>query len=135
MLLITLFIGCFNDCSYYERCDGDTLLVCGESHDQQVNRKVNEVPCEAPNAVCVEVGDNNATCAHEADPCDPGTVATCDGDVLVECVEFYSAIGLYSDGTERSFAQATDCAADGGTCGIDGFSGNATCNPDEITPA
>ncbi|MDO9280415.1 MAG: hypothetical protein Q7U06_00800 [Pseudomonadota bacterium] len=119
MLLITLFLGCFNDCSYYERCDGDTLLVCGESADQQVNRKVNEQTCEAPNAVCVEVGDDNATCASAADPCDEGAAATCDGDVLVICDAFFSAIGLYGDGSDVFFPQATDCAATGAVCDAD----------------
>lgn len=135
MLLITFFLGCFNDCSYFEACDGDTLLVCGESADQQVNRKVNEVPCEAPNATCVDVGEKNATCAHAADPCEDGTAATCDGDVLVECVAFTSAIGLLGQGSDVSFLQATDCAAEGLTCGQDGVTGDYVCDPAELTTA
>ncbi len=132
MLLITLFLGCFNDCSYYERCDGDTLLVCGEGADQQVNRKVNEVPCEAPNAVCVEVGDANATCAHAADICDSTAAARCEGDVLITCEAFGSALGLYGSATDASYEQATDCAAEGETCGQDGVTGDYVCDPNEM---
>lgn len=125
--LLALVVGCANDCDYFERCDGSTLLVCGESADQQVNRKVNEVPCEGPNDVCVEVGDDNATCAHAADPCEAGTAATCEGDLLITCDPFQSTIGLLGEGTEQSFAQAIDCGASGATCAIDEASGEAAC--------
>ncbi len=126
MLILTL-LACFNDCSYFERCDGDTLLVCGEGPDQQVNRKENRVPCEAPNDVCVEVGDDNATCAHVPDPCEAGSAATCDGDLLLECAPFTSSLGLYSgDAQDQSFVQAVDCAADGRVCAV-GDDGAAAC--------
>lgn len=116
--LLLVLLACGNDCDYYERCDGDTLLVCGESADQQVNRKVNEVPCEAPNDVCVEVGDMNATCAADTGACEAGAVPTCEGDALVSCEPFQSAIGLLGDGTEQSFWQATDCGEAGMTCAM-----------------
>lgn len=127
MLVLALLLGCNNDCSYFERCDGQTLLVCGESADQQVNRKVNEVPCEAPNAVCVEVGDDNATCAYEADACAAGAAAACEGDILVTCDPFQSSIGLLGDGTEQSFAQGADCAAAGMICGAEVAEGPVAC--------
>jgi hypothetical protein len=120
MFVLTLLLACNNDCSYYERCDGDTLLVCGEAADQQVNRQVNEVPCEAPNAVCVEVGENNATCAQAAEPCVEGQAPTCEGDLLLTCEPFRSAIGLLGDGSDQSFVQAVDCAALEKVCGADG---------------
>ena len=127
MLVLALLLGCNNDCFYFERCDGGTLLVCGDGADQQVNRDVNEVPCEAPNAVCVEVGEDNATCAYEAEACEAGAAATCDGDVLLTCEPFQSAIGLLGEGTDQSFVQGTDCAAAGMICGAEVAKGPVTC--------
>lgn len=126
ILFLTLF-ACFNDCSYYERCDGDTLLVCGAAADQQFGRQENPFPCEAPNDVCVEVGEQNATCAYDTNPCDAGAAAVCDGDVLVACEAFDSAIGLSTqEAAAQSFLQGTDCAAAGQVCGTDA-DGAAAC--------
>lgn len=122
-----LLAACGNDCDYFEACDGNTLLVCGESVDQLYNRKVNEVPCEAPNAVCVEMTDNEATCAAATEPCTEGDPSSCDGDVLVACT---NALLTYNvDGSQADNVwvyQGTDCAAEGMVCGADG-GGNPAC--------
>ena len=99
----------------------------GGGPDQQVNRKENRVPCEAPNAVCVYVGDDNATCANAAEPCEAGAAATCDGNVLLSCEPFESALGISGPGTDQSFVQGTDCAASGMVCGPDGADGPVAC--------
>ena len=116
MLLLLALTACLNDCRYFERCDGDTLLVCGGGPDQQIGRTENPFPCEAPNEVCVEVGENNATCAASADLCADGSAATCEGDLWIECLPFSSSLGLYGSGSEVSTQQATDCAEQGLTC-------------------
>jgi hypothetical protein len=119
MLLLSLLFGCGNECDFFEACDGNTLLVCGESVDQQFNRKINEQPCEAPNAVCVEMTDDQATCAADAEPCTEGDAPRCEGDVLQTC---YQALLTYevSDGSEADniwMWEGTDCAASGQVCG------------------
>lgn len=127
-MLLLLLAACFNDCAYFEACDGDTLLVCGEGVDQQFNRKVNPVPCTAPNEVCVPTSDQHATCAADATPCAEGDAASCDGDVLLACVNVLLTYEV-SDGSEADnvwLFQGTDCAAAGQVCGVDD-SGAAAC--------
>lgn len=126
MILIALLIACGNECSFYESCDGDTLLVCGSGPDQSFGRTVHEIPCTSPNEVCVPVGDSNAGCAASADTCE-GTASSCDGDVLTECAPFESTLGLYGDGSDVSLTTSTDCAAIEETCIVDDATGAAGC--------
>lgn len=127
-MLILLLAACGNDCDYFQACDGDTLLVCGEGVDQQVNRKIHEVPCEAPNAVCVTTEpDSYATCAADEAPCTEGDAPACDGTVLRTCVQALLTYEV-SDGSVASDVwlwQGTDCAANGLVCGDD--AGTAAC--------
>lgn len=117
-MLFFLLHACGNECSYFEACDGDTLLVCGDGVDQQFGRKVYEVPCEAPNPVCVATSDEHAVCAVGADPCESDAAATCDGDVLLACVHVLQTFAV-EDGSlvdDVWLTQGTDCSADGRTC-------------------
>lgn len=74
---------------------------------------------ETPNDVCLPVGSDNATCASSAETCDAES-AVCDGDVLVECAAFTSALGLYGEGSDVLVQSSTDCAALEQTCVTDG---------------
>ena len=125
MFLLALLVAC-NDCSYFETCDGDTLMVCGSGADQQFGRTENPFPCTAPNDVCLPVGTSNATCASSEETCTAES-STCDGDVLVECAPFDSPLGLYGDGSEVFVETSTDCAASETTCVADDVAGTASC--------
>ena len=100
--------GCDNECDFFERCDGDTLEVCGEGADQVTNRKLQRIPCEAPNATCRAFTDDDARCVFEdAIPCDDTAEDRCDGDLLLTCPPslFTSTSGV----TESRYFVATDC--------------------------
>lgn len=121
-MLFLLLLACGNECDYFETCDGNTLLVCGESVDQQFNRKVHEVPCEAPNDTCVAMTDSEATCAADATPCTEGDAATCDEDVLLTCTNALLTYNV-SDGSVADDVwlwEGTDCTAEGKVCADDG---------------
>ncbi|HNC97656.1 MAG TPA: hypothetical protein PKY30_08770 [Myxococcota bacterium] len=127
MFLVTLLFACFNDCSYFETCDGNTLLVCGEGPDQSFGRKENPVECEGANPVCVEVGEQNATCAANSGVCDEGTADRCQGDVLVVCELFQSPLGLLGAGSDVFVSTGRDCAAEGLSCTVDESTGLGSC--------
>lgn len=112
-----LLLGCDNECSFQERCDGTTLEVCGDGPDQVVGRKVNTTDCtaEAVDGTCVEIDDQSATCASEpVTECDlEQTDSVCEGDVLVGCTGvYYTTPVSYPTG----FVVRVDCAAEGATC-------------------
>lgn len=117
MFLLALLVAC-NDCNYFEQCDGNTLLVCGEGVDQQVNRKVKEVPCEGDNPVCVAAGDTYATCAVSDESCDPSAPATCDGDLLLSCYDMSYTV-VSGESVTGAALVAYDCADDGLACVAD----------------
>ena len=76
---------CGNDCDFFERCNGNTKEVCG-GVDQIVNRKIQSFPCEAPNALCVELNEHQAECVHDPETvCDASTNSVCDGNAMVFC--------------------------------------------------
>jgi hypothetical protein len=127
MFLFALLFGCFNDCSYFETCEGNTLLVCGEGPDQSFGRKENAVQCADANPVCVAVGEQNATCAAGAGFCEEGTVDRCEGDVLVVCDPFQSPLGLMGEGSDVFVSNGQDCAADGLGCAVDEATGVGSC--------
>lgn len=119
MILIStlVLLPACNECSYWEQCDGDTLLVCGEGPDQVVGRKVAAYPCTSPNALCKQE-DEHAWCVADAGTsCDPATyAASCDGDLLLSCPD------------DARWVIATDCLElYGSTCAV-GASG-AACEP------
>lgn len=106
VVLMALALVACNECRFWEQCDGDTLLVCGQGPDQIVGREVEEHPCESPNSVCKE-REEHAWCVQDAEqPCDPATyVSTCDDDLLLTCP------------SDAQWVIATDCAsAYGSTC-------------------
>jgi hypothetical protein len=77
---------CGNECNFYQRCDGNTLELCGGGVDQLIGREVQRVPCEAPNPACVELEGGEALCATSATPCDVETyVGRCENDVAFAC--------------------------------------------------
>lgn len=125
MWWIAWLIGC-NDCSYYARCDGDTLLVCGASVDQLYNREVHRVPCDALNPVCVELGDNDATCAARSEPCDPEAAEACDGSVRTTCEPFRAEDIEGEVFYDEDLPVAYDCARDDQSCVVD-EEGLASC--------
>lgn len=97
---------CNNECSFFERCNGDVLEICGGA-DQMVNRKIEPYPCEEPNSICRSFDDDNARCVHEsATICDDGFTPRCDGDLLLSCPR-----SRYTSDApqETRYAIATDC--------------------------
>jgi len=101
-------VACNNECSFFERCNGDVLEVCGDGPDQVVNRKVRSSPCEAPNTICRPSTDDDARCVHaSATACDDDTAARCDGPLLLACPR--SQFLASSDVDEARFLVATDC--------------------------
>ena len=125
MFFLAFLVAC-NDCSYFEACDGDTLMVCGSGVDQQVGRTEHPFPCSAPNDVCLPVGEANATCASSEETCTAESSA-CNGDVLVECAPFTSALGLYGTGSDVLVQTSTDCAVLDKRCVTDEATETATC--------
>ena len=106
LALFALLLPACNECSFWERCDGDTLLVCGSGVDQQVGRKIERYDCATPNATCREV-DEHAFCVADGGlACDPATfVPSCEGDLLRSCP------------ADVGYELVTDCLDTyGGTC-------------------
>jgi hypothetical protein len=90
---------CHNDCDFDSRCNGNTLEICGEGADQQVNRHVSSTPCAGPNAACVE-HDGQALCVHApATSCDASFTPACDHSIALACDRDFR------------FVVAQDCAA------------------------
>ena len=119
--------GCGNECTYFEQCDGDsTLLQCGSGVDQMFGRKVQSVPCDEDNPVCVAEGDDHAACVS-ATTCDPSIPAYCDGDKLVQCGEVYTVLGGTMEGPYETIADCAVLYQEGGTCVT--TSDGATCQP------
>jgi hypothetical protein len=87
-LATCVFLAGCNECSFWERCDGDVIEVCGArgAPDQVVGRKISRIPCEAPNTRCVRVDERFATCVTPT-ACTPGTPESCSNDDRVSCVE------------------------------------------------
>lgn len=104
--LVVIAPACNNECSFFERCNGDVLEICGGA-DQVVNRKIHEYPCEEPNTICRSFDEDNARCVHaSATVCDDGFAPRCDGDLLLECP---ASIYAEDDIQETRYAIATDC--------------------------
>ncbi len=122
-VLLLFSSGCFgcNECSFWSRCDGDVLEVCGEGPDQVVGRDIRRFPCEAPNETCATHGDRNqyASCVRAPKvECDVDSFdAYCDSNVLVDC--------------GAGWEQGRDCTSDGPVCVV-GDNG-AICAVDPIT--
>jgi len=103
---------CGNECSFHSQCNGEVLEICGEGPDQVVNRKVRSVPCEAPNATCVEPVEDYAYCARApATTCDDTFDESCDGTVRLMC----STKLISPEGAPR-FVLGFDCADENQTC-------------------
>lgn len=82
--------GCFNECGFHYRCNGDVLERCGDGPDHIVGRRIRQFPCQAPNPVCVELDENEfeAVCATSAErSCEPGSPDTCEAGVISRCVK------------------------------------------------
>jgi hypothetical protein len=86
LLALSPFVtGCDNECSYFQSCDGNTLLLCG-GPDQSFGRKPVASPCTAPNPICVENGEYAACVAAPATQCDATSAATCtSSDQTLAC--------------------------------------------------
>lgn len=112
LLAVTALSGCncLNECDFWSRCDGGVLETCGAGVDQQIGRKVRATPCVAPNAVCLEEGEEAACVMAPPTRCDAGAVR-CEGALRVFCS---------SGPMSGSWLVGEDCAApialaDGGT--------------------
>jgi hypothetical protein len=87
LVVASITIGCFNECNYWEKCDGNILLICGSGVDHIVGRKIREHPCTGENPICVEQ-DEHAYCVNEPlEQCDPEFTPRCDGDNVKRCTE------------------------------------------------
>lgn len=106
-------LGCFNDCSFFEQCNGSVLEICGGGPDQQVGREINETKCEGDNPVCVEFSSTSAACVTEA-ACDPATFEqTCEGSKLRSCVHAPRPSDDQDSPITNARVQVYDCARRG----------------------
>jgi hypothetical protein len=117
-------VGCGNECSFNQRCNGNVLETCGEGPDQMFNRTVSSRECADPNPICVEYGPNlgRARCVREpAELCDENSLQPyCDGNVRVACTRGTSFSGC-GDGScppeqEGWYITGTDCTQGGPEC-------------------
>jgi len=115
-------LGCMNECSFFERCNGDVAEYCGGGPDHVVGRKVRSVPCEGKNPVCHEQEDRVACVAQGPVACNRETFEpACDGDTHVTtCILGHVA---YSECAERYDPAARDVRPT--SCQI--VDGQATC--------
>ena len=60
--IAALSLAACNECSFGERCDGNTRQVCGEGADQLAGRTVREFPCDSPNDTCTKIDLQTARC-------------------------------------------------------------------------
>jgi hypothetical protein len=112
---------CDNECSFGERCHGDTLEICGDGPDQFFHRRVHAVPCEAPAAACADGASTGPTCVvAPPTPCDTTFADRCDGDVRVYCPALHAIVPA---GAPPDYVSAMDCAAWGATCVVDAREG------------
>ncbi len=115
-LAVLATTGCFNECGFNLRCDGNVLERCGDGPDHIVGRKVRRFPCQDPNPVCVELDESEAHCAASAErSCQPGSADSCERGVISRCVE-----GL---------VVLEDCQREPGTgrCGAGSVEGRMVC--------
>ncbi len=106
------------ECERRGACDGDVYVWCNYGSNNEANEA--RIPCEAPNAACVEVGDDEAQCVYgPTEVCGEDFVDRCEGDVRVYC------------DPQLGFAEAVDCRTLEGSsrCGEEPGSGVKVCLP------
>lgn len=106
---------CGNQCDFFERCVGNVRQQCG-GVDQCIGRRVWEEPCVAPNAACVETGQQAECGRSPVERCDGSFVHRCEGSLLLVCST-----------SSEGFVRALECQT-GQACGLDG-AGQAACVP------
>ncbi len=105
LFTLTVFVACGNECSFWERCRGNILEICGEGPDQMFGRKINSFPCEQPNPVCIELPGEHAMCVTDpVTACDDTFDSYCKGNVLYACA-FVSA-------EKKGYVTGIDCSKD-----------------------
>ena len=124
---------CRNQCDFSERCDGQTREICG-GVDQIVNRRVERVPCNAPNDACVEISSSVTACVRgPVMPCDETFRSRCEGSLRLYCSAspFFAPVAF-----PARFIAAEDCSARsaGGACVTDTTQGAAICAGDSGSP-
>lgn len=115
--LLTIFIsilGCgSNECSFMERCNGNTREVCGAGPDQLVGREISEQACEGDNPICVEFSNDVTACVSNI-PCTADTYEdSCDGDTRYICrakSKYYSKAS-YTEEELKGWVEVINCTS------------------------
>lgn len=110
-LVLLSAVACDNECSFFERCNGDVLEICGDGADQVVGRRVNSYPCEGANATCVENTDDSASCvAAPATECDDAFVPTCSEEFAGFLQRCQPSLYANDNPKEKRYVQLIDCS-------------------------
>ena len=116
LVLLLALNGCGNECVYFEQCADDaTLLQCGGGVDQMFGRKVQTLPCDEDNPVCVAEDEDHAACVA-ATACDASVPTRCDGTKLISCGAVSTNLNGTLTGPYETVVDCLDVIGEAGTC-------------------